>query len=78
MVTNNMTYNNGNIYCIRNTIDDDIDVGSTTQLLCNIMVRHRSDMHRHLQMKVYITMREPGVEHHYIELIENCPCETKA
>ena len=78
MAINNMTYKNGKLYCIRNTIDDDIYVGSTTQLLCKRMVHHRSDMHRHLQMKVYIKMRELGVEHFYIELIENCPCETKA
>ena len=36
-----MTYNNGTIYCIRNTVDDEIYVGSTTQPLCKIMAGHR-------------------------------------
>ena len=44
MAINNMTYKNGKIYCIRNTIDDDIYVGSTTQLLCKRMAGHRNNM----------------------------------
>jgi predicted GIY-YIG superfamily endonuclease len=78
MATNNMTYKHGKIYCIRNTVDDDIYVGSTTQLVCKIMVHHPSHMHRHIQMKLYTKMRELGVEHFYIELVEKGACESKA
>ena len=78
MAINYMTHKNGNLHCIRNTVDNVIYVGSTTQLVCKLMVHHRSDMHRHLQIKVYIKVRELVVEQLYIELIENCPCETRA
>ena len=36
-------YKNGKIYCIRNTLDDNIYVGSTTQPLSKRMVKHRCD-----------------------------------
>ena len=36
-------YQNGTIYCIRNHIDDDINVGSTTQSLSRRMACHRQD-----------------------------------
>ena len=39
-------YSNGKIYCIRNTITDDIYIGSTTQPLCKRMAYHRSDTQR--------------------------------
>ena len=39
-------YQNGKIYCIRNTIDDDVYVGSTTQALSQRMEKHRSDFRK--------------------------------
>ena len=78
MSQNSKDYKNGKIYCIRNNIDDDIYVGSTTQRLSKRMAKHREDakhkdkMHRNL----YVKMLEHGLEHFYIELIEDCPCET--
>ena len=72
-----MTYQNGKIYCIRNHTDDDVYIGSTTQLLCNRMVKHRHDMKRKPDMKVYKKMHELGIDKFYIELIENYPCESK-
>ena len=70
-------YNNGKIYCIRNTITDDIYVGSTTQLLCKRMAKHRSDTQRDVKNnnRIYQKMNELGVENFYIELIEEYPCE---
>ena len=71
-------YNNGKIYCIRNNITDDIYVGSTTQPLSKRMAKHRQNAkyintnHRIFYSKV----NEIGVENFYIELIENCPCES--
>jgi hypothetical protein len=77
MAINNMTYQNGKIYCIRNTIDDDIYVGSTTQLLCKRMAEHRNKLKYKPHYKLYMKMAEIGLDKFYIELIENSPCENK-
>jgi group I intron endonuclease len=77
MAINNMTYQNGKIYCIRNTIDDDIYVGSTTQLLCKRMAAHRVKIKIKPHYKLYLKMVEVGLDNFYIELIENYPCENK-
>ena len=76
-MVNNMTYQNGKIYCIRNTIDDDIYVGSTTQLLSERMCLHRSKVKANLHHKLYLKMYKFGLDKFYIELIENCPCSSK-
>ena len=70
-------YNNGKIYCIRNTITDDIYVGSTTQLLCKRMAKHRETRTdpKKAHHKIYNKFNELGVENFYIELIEEYPCE---
>ena len=52
-----MTYKNGKLYGVRNTVDNDIYVGSTTQLLCKIMVHHRSAADTTTHVKLYIKMR---------------------
>ena len=74
-----MDYKNGKIYCIRNTVDDDIYTGSTTQPLSKRMVGHRSDMksERRRHYILYQKMNELGIENFYIELIEEFPCENK-
>ncbi len=77
MASKNMKYQNGKIYCIRNHIDDNIYIGSTTQLLCKIMAKHRSDMNIMPHTRVYTKMIEIGIEHCYIELLEHFPCESK-
>ena len=41
MAQNSKDYKNGKIYCIRNNIDDNIYVGSTTQPLSKRMALHR-------------------------------------
>ena len=70
-------YNNGKIYCIRNTITDDIYIGSTTQTLCKRMAKHRSDTQRIVKNnnRIYQKMNELGIEKFYIELLEEYPCE---
>ena len=71
------SYDNGRIYCIRNSISDDLYIGSTTQSLSKRMQKHRSSMtsERDGNMLIYQKMREIGKEHFYIELYENYPCE---
>ena len=71
-----MNYENGKIYCIRNSVNDEIYVGSTTQRLSKRFSKHKSDM-KVLTGKLYQEMTNVGTEHFYIELIENYPCNSK-
>ena len=69
-------YQNSKIYAIRNTIDNDIYIGSTTMALCQRMVKHRCEAKtRPSKQKLITKMNELGIENFYIELIENYPCE---
>lgn len=74
-----MDYSKGKIYCIRNHVNDEVYVGSTRQPLSSRMAEHRrcltkeKEKHRPL----YVLMSELGVEHFYIELIEEFPCNNK-
>ena len=54
MAINNMSHKNGKLYCIRNTVDNDIYVGSTAQLVSKLMVHHRSAAANNTHMKLYI------------------------
>ena len=69
-------YQEGKIYKIYNTINDDIYVGSTTLKLCERMRNHRSCIKNETKKTrpLYKAFIEHGVEHFYIELIEKCPC----
>ncbi len=70
-------FKNGRIYCIRNMIDDDIYVGSTCQPISKRMPKHRENRNykNNRNMKLYVKMRDIGVDNFYIELIEECPCD---
>ena len=72
-------YQEGNIYKIYNTINDDIHIGSTTMKLCERMRNHRCSVNfgRYINYNIYNAFREYGVENFYIELIEKCPCHDK-
>ena len=74
----NRNYQNGKIYCIRNSVDDEIYIGSSCQPLSKRMVWHREATRKDKKKnyKVYQKMITLGVEKFYIELIEECPCET--
>ena len=72
-------YQEGKIYKIYNTTNDDIYVGSTTQKLCERMRDHRysiTDAKAGKQL-IYKAFREHGVDNFYIELIEKCPCNDR-
>ena len=68
---------NSKIYCIRNHLDDDIYVGSTTQALSKRMAKHRENRFspKNINLKFYQKLNELGVENFYIELLEEYPCE---
>ena len=68
-------YHKSKIYAIRNCKNEEIYIGSTTQTLAKRFYQHRKD--RFKNGLLYNLMREIGIEHFYIELIENIKCETK-
>ena len=75
MAESSRKYENGKIYCIRNWVDDDIYVGSTTQALSKRFQKHRENFQTKGKehFKLYSKMSTIGLEHFYIELIEECP-----
>ena len=74
---NKKDFKNGKIYCIRNWVDDDLYVGSTTQSLSKRMQTHRGNMYSEKcwNYRLYQKMRDIGKEHFYIELIEKYECD---
>ena len=70
-------FQNGKIYCIRNSINNDIYVGSTCQSLSKRMAFHRNSSKSETKQhyKVYCMMTELGIDKFHIELIEKYPCE---
>ena len=74
-----MDYKNGKIYSIRNTIDDDIYVGSTCQPLSKRMAEHRrhSKLYNGTGKVLHNKMKELGADIFYIELLLDYPCERR-
>ena len=72
-------YQEGKIYKIYNTVNDEIYIGSTTRKLCERMADHRksADVKAKQHLLTYKSFREHGIEHFFIELIEKCPCNDK-
>ena len=70
-----MKYHEGKIYKILNSDTDDVYVGATCQRLAKRMMNHRTKVKEGKETTLYNKMREIGIEHFYIELIENYPCE---
>ena len=54
---NQKDYKNGKIYCIRNNINDDIYVGSTTQPLSKRMAQHREDAKRENRKRMNLYLK---------------------
>jgi major membrane immunogen (membrane-anchored lipoprotein) len=72
-------YEHGKIYKIYNTCTDDIYIGSTTQMLCERMSKHRYNSKiDHLQnIRLYKCFHQHGIDNFYIELIESYNCSNK-
>ena len=69
-------YQNGKIYCIRNSTDNDLYVGSTCQALSKRFQKHKDSLTTYKKdRKLYSKMNEIGVDKFYIELIEEYPCD---
>ena len=67
-----------NIYKITNCKTDDIYVGSTVQILKNRFKSHKSNANVNKSGKLYDCMREIGIEHFKIELLEEINTENKS
>ena len=78
-VKSKVDFKNGKIYIIRNRVNELTYIGSTCQSLSKRMVQHRSDNKntQHDNMKLYILMKELGVDSFYIELVEYFSCNTR-
>ena len=69
-------YKNGKVYCIRNSLDNDLYVGSSCQPLCKRWQKHKDSLTTYKKdRKLYSKMNELGVDNFYIELIEEYPCD---
>lgn len=68
-------YSKGKIYVIKNYINDKVYVGSTIDYLSKRMAKHRY-VSKIGNCPFYKAMREIGVEHFYIQLVENYPCSS--
>ena len=73
-------FSNGEIYIIRNNINDLIYIGSTcNSLLSKRFGEHRTQLNNKACMnyKLYQAMREYGRYNFYIELLEDYKCERR-
>jgi group I intron endonuclease len=75
MTETNM-YQKGKIYKIVNDVNDDIYIGSTVKQLSNRMAGHRSSAKTKTN-NIYNRIREIGIEHFKIILVELYKCESK-
>ena len=72
-------YQEGKIYKVSNTVNDEIYIGSKTRKLSQRMAEHRKtgNIKRHEHLPIYKAFMEFSVENFFIELIEKCPCNDK-
>ena len=70
-------YSKGKIYHIKNTINDDVYVGSTCASLAIRMTKHRFNGTHDKGHALFDLIAEHGVDKFYIELIEDYPCSSK-
>ena len=70
-------YSKAKIYQVLNNVSDDVYIGATCQPLSVRMAGHRvfRTYEKARNYKLYRKMNEIGVEHFYIELLKETPCE---
>ena len=75
-----VNYNEGKIYKICNTEDNEVYIGSTTLPLYKRLYYHRnaSSQERKYVGPIYQHMRKLGSDKFYIELIEHYPCSNSS
>lgn len=66
------------IYQIKNDVNSLLYIGITNQLLRARMLQHIGSARRGNQKPLYVAMRELGIEHFFIELLETCPARQQA
>lgn len=69
-------YTKSKIYIIRNTENDKVYIGSTTQPLSKRMAEHRWKIRNKKcgNYPLYVAFKDMGVDKFYIELLEEYPC----
>ena len=70
-------YQEGKIYKVFNSINNDFYIGSTTRTISYRMKEHRADGKRRPHLPLYKAMVEYAKEYFYIELLEKHPCNDK-
>ena len=72
-------YTNGKIYIIRSHQTYQVYIGSTVQTLAKRVGGHRAHYKHHLKRGGNVTTSFEIIKHpdHYIELVEEYPCENK-
>ena len=68
---------NGKVYCIRNSVDDDVYVGSTKSSLHKRMIQHKCDIKRLAHSMLYQKMAQHGFDKFSIELLEEVSYDDK-
>ena len=77
-----VNYQNAKIYKLYTLLGDEVYIGSTYEILCKRIAKHRCDYKRYKEGKYhfissFILFDMYGVENVKIELIRNCPCDNK-
>ena len=67
----------GKIYCIKNCIDDDKYIGSTTDDLSQRLIKHKWEAKRCPNIKLYKKFHELGFDKFSIDLLEEFPFDDK-
>ena len=67
----------GKIYCIKNCIDDDKYIGSTTDDLSQRLIKHKWEAKRCPHIKLYQKLHELGFDKFSIDLLEEFPFDDK-
>ena len=73
-----VSYKNGKIFCIKNTVDDEVFIGATQRWLDDKMKEYKSMYNKEKGAKMQLCqhMMKHGIDNFYIELLENAECSS--